>query len=98
MCHGPGADAHNALVDWCSNRLKRVLAERQRVCEISLGNNAKSFRVQDLDFRWGSCDNGNVSYFHWKVALLPLRIIDYVITHELLHLKIPATTQFFGKN
>ncbi|MCP4571823.1 MAG: M48 family metallopeptidase [bacterium] len=42
-------------------------------------------RVLDLGFRWGSCGKGTVN-FHWAVILLPPRIVDYVIVHELVHL------------
>jgi predicted metal-dependent hydrolase len=97
MVHGLGDDARRALIAWYTERLKRVLNERLRACEISVGHNAKSFRVQDLGFRWGSCGKGNVLYFHWKLVLLPLHIIDYVITHELLHLKITHHTPIFWK-
>ncbi len=43
-------------------------------------------RVLDLGFRWGSCGQGGTVNFHWAVILLPPRIVDYVIVHELVHL------------
>ena len=43
-------------------------------------------RVLDLGFRWGSCGAGGALNFHWAVILLPPRIVDYVIVHELAHL------------
>lgn len=42
--------------------------------------------VQDLGYRWGSCGKGGKLYFHWKTLLLPPRIVEYVIVHELVHL------------
>lgn len=97
MLQGLGDDSRHALVDWYASRLKRLLAERMPAIAVSVGNSAKSFRVQDLGFRWGSCGKGSVVYFHWKVALLPLQIIDYVIAHELAHLKIVHHTPDFWK-
>jgi predicted metal-dependent hydrolase len=42
--------------------------------------------VRDLGFRWGSCGRNGVLYFNWKVLQLPVRLVDYVIMHELVHL------------
>ena len=97
MRHGLHEEARNALIDWYSCRLKSLLNDRVTTVATSVGNNAKSFRVQDLGFRWGSCGKNGIVYFHWKVALLPLRIVDYVIAHELVHLKIAHHTPIFWK-
>ena len=43
-------------------------------------------RVQDLGYRWGSCGKGELLYFHWKTILLPARIAEYVVVHEMAHL------------
>lgn len=43
-------------------------------------------KVGDLGYRWGSCGKGDMLYFHWKTILLPARIVEYVVVHELAHL------------
>ena len=52
-------------------------------------------RVQDLGYRWGSCGKGGWLYFHWKTILLPARIVEYVVVHELAHLHEPHHTPAF---
>ena len=47
----------------------------------------KRVDVRDLGYRWGSCGKNGVLYFNWKVLQLPKRLIDYVILHELIHLR-----------
>ena len=37
--------------------------------------------------RWGSCDNKSNISLNWKLVMLPSKIIDYVIIHELCHTK-----------
>ena len=45
----------------------------------------KKVKVRSYKNRWGSCAyNGDISY-NWKLIMLPEKIIDYVIVHELAH-------------
>ena len=44
--------------------------------------------VRDLGFRWGSCGRNGVLFFNWKIFQLPIRLVDYVVLHELIHLNV----------
>tara|TARA_B110000196_G_C21145128_1_gene666155 strand:- start:1463 stop:2176 length:714 start_codon:yes stop_codon:yes gene_type:complete len=49
--------------------------------------NVKSIKVREYKSRWGSCSiEGNIT-FNWKLIMAPPKIIEYVIIHELIHLK-----------
>jgi predicted metal-dependent hydrolase len=52
-------------------------------------------KVQDLGYRWGSCGKGGWLYFHCKIVLLPARIAEYVVVHEMAHLHEPHHTPEF---
>jgi predicted metal-dependent hydrolase len=44
-------------------------------------------QVKELGFRWATClANGDV-HFHWKCLMAPLTVIDYIVVHELCHLR-----------
>jgi predicted metal-dependent hydrolase len=43
----------------------------------------------------GSCGKGARINFHWRSILLPPRIIEYVIVHELVHILEPHPTPAF---
>jgi predicted metal-dependent hydrolase len=43
-------------------------------------------KVRELGYRWGSCSKNGVIFFNWKLLQLPVRLVDYVIAHELTHL------------
>lgn len=54
-------------------------------------------KVQDLGYRWGSCSKSKLLHFHWKTILLPARIAEYVVVHEMAHLYEPHHTQEFWR-
>ncbi len=52
-----------------------------------VGVRATGVEVRDLGYRWGSRGKGEKLYFHWRTALLPPGIVEYVVVHELVHLR-----------
>ncbi len=65
-------------VEWLRNRVDRLSHFTAR--------KPKKIEVRDLGVRWGSCGQSGVVYFNWKVLQLPVRLVDYSIMHELIHL------------
>lgn len=65
----------------------RVIAARLK--EISQANNAYVAKIVIGDFhaKWGSCDSKSVIKFNWRLAMLGQQIVDFVIYHEITHLK-----------
>ncbi|MBM9605682.1 M48 family metallopeptidase [Desulfopila inferna] len=45
--------------------------------------------IKNYTSRWGCCFGDGRIYFNWKIIMAPERIIDYVVIHELCHLREP---------
>jgi predicted metal-dependent hydrolase len=73
--------------EWLSERVSRLA--RRSAAEI------KGIRIRDLGYRWGSCGRSGVLYLNWRLLQLPVTLIDYVIVHELMHLKERNHTPFW---
>ncbi len=52
-------------------------------------------KIMELQNRWASCTaKGNVN-FHWKCAMAPVDVLNYIVAHELTHLLHPNHTSAF---
>ena len=89
----PGAREH--FIRWYSERARIWLSGRVAEYQSRMEVHPAGVKVQDLGYRWGSCGKGDWLYFHWKSILLPPRIAEYVVVHEIAHLHEPHHTPAF---
>jgi predicted metal-dependent hydrolase len=46
-------------------------------------------RIGDQRTLWGSCSPRGTLSFNWRLVLTPFDVLDYVVVHELCHLRVP---------
>lgn len=90
-------DGREHLVRWYCERARPWLWSKVQDFAARMEVDPTGLRVQDLGYRWGSCGKGDVLYFHWKTILLPARIAEYVVVHEMAHLHEPHHTPDFWR-
>jgi len=55
-------------------------------------------KISQARTRWGSCSPTGALSFSWRLVIAPLRAIDYVVVHELVHLQVKNHSRdFWGK-
>ncbi len=90
----PGGRAH--MVRWYSDHARVWVRKRVERWQGRIRVSPSDVVVQDLGYRWGSCGKGRNLYFHWRSILLPPRIVEYIVVHELVHLyEAHHTPQFW---
>ncbi|MDO9710369.1 M48 family metallopeptidase [Paracraurococcus lichenis] len=52
-----------------------------------LGVSPKAIRLKDTRSRWGSCAPDGTLAFSWRLVMAPDWVLDYVVAHEVAHLK-----------
>jgi predicted metal-dependent hydrolase len=75
--------------DWKKNKEKYLKIAQKKVEEFNKFYNFsyKNISIRDQKSRWGSCsEKGNLN-FNYRVFLLPEKEMDYIIIHEICHLK-----------
>lgn len=91
-----GSDAaHLAFETFYKEKGQARISERIAYFAPRVGVVTGDLQIKDLGFRWASCLTGGAIYFHWKCLMAPLAVIDYVVVHELCHLRFRDHTDAF---
>ena len=65
--------------------------------ENMLGVKHTRLTLRDTTSRWGSCSSNGTLSFCWRLAMTPEFVIDYLIAHEVAHLKHMDHSSAFWK-
>jgi len=87
VCRTLLPDIRHRLKCWYVQEAQREIHARCMWFSMTTGYTPKSIRITDARQRWGSCTSTGGLNFSWRLIQAPLEIVDYVIVHELVHLK-----------
>ncbi len=87
----PAAASEQQLKDrvqgWLQQEAKRIFHERLPLYAAKLGVTYRSCALSSATTQWGSCTADGRIRLNWKLIHFSLPLIDYVIAHELSHLR-----------
>ena len=75
------------LLLWIKKRARIKLKKRLDFWAQRLRVDYKRFVLSNPKRRWGSCSCDNVIRLNWRLMLAPLPVVDYVVAHELCHVR-----------
>ena len=81
------ASGKDSLRSWYQQTASSFLPDRVSVYEEIMGCNSRSVRISRARSRWGSCSADNRIALSWRLMMAPPAIIDYVVVHELAHIR-----------
>ena len=79
--------ANDLLEKALREKARTVFAERLAIHAPRLGVGQPPLRLSSARTRWGSCSHHGGIALNWRLVLMPLAIVDYVVCHELAHIK-----------
>jgi predicted metal-dependent hydrolase len=92
------ADFWPQLKAWYREQALGLLKERLRYLGAHMGLEPGPVELKDWKRRWGECHPDGRLKFNWRLIMLPPEVIDYVVVHELAHLKFPGhNPRFWGQ-
>ncbi len=83
------------LSEWLKERALLFFSRRVEYFAGLLGLKYGCINVKDQKTRWGSCSSRGRLSFNWRLLLAPPEILDYIVVHEVCHLKYHDHSQRF---
>lgn len=68
-------------------KAKETITKRVSYFARLMGVSYRNITIREQKTRWGSCSSEKNLNFNWKLILAPPEVLDYVVVHELCHLK-----------
>lgn len=94
----------DAMDRWYRSHAEAIFRERLEYCleaAASLRSQPIRLRIRPMKRRWGSCSNAGTITLNTDLVKAPLHCIEYVIMHELCHLRVhdhsPAFFRLLGR-
>ncbi len=86
---------HRRTIDFLKKQTLNRLTDMTLQKAASIEKKVSSVTIKDTKSRWGSCSTlGNINY-NWRICMAPPEVIDYLVCHEVSHLKHPNHSSAF---
>ncbi|MBM4397479.1 MAG: M48 family metallopeptidase [Deltaproteobacteria bacterium] len=94
---GRRAVVQRAVVAWYRRQAARRLPERVARYAARAGLPAPKVLIRGQEKRWGSCSRKGEIRLNWQVVMAPMTLVDYVVAHEVCHLRVPDHSAAFWR-
>lgn len=73
---------------WLKRRVRRDVMEIASAYRKRFGLKPRAIRVADMKTGWGACGPSGTILINWTLVFAPKAVLEYVVAHELAHLKV----------
>jgi len=78
---------HRRIKDFIKKEAKVKLTKLSKEKSALIDAKLKAVTIKDTKSRWGSCSTYKNINYSWRISLAPMAVIDYLVSHEVAHLK-----------
>ncbi len=89
------SSVRDKFIDFYKTKARTRLPKHVAQYAKKMGLNPSGIRIQELKNRWASCSADGTLNFHWRCVMAPITALEYIVVHELAHLKHPNHTPEF---
>jgi predicted metal-dependent hydrolase len=81
------AEARDLFSHWFKREAREKITERVDYYSRRFQLAPEGIKITSARFRWGSCSRDDRLSFSWRIIMASLTVIDYVLIHELVHIR-----------
>lgn len=85
--HSKSSNKQKVIKEFLKKQANVYIISRAKQIAQNFGFEYKDIQITSAKRSWGSCNSLKCLKFNYKTIMLPKQLIDYVICHELCHLK-----------
>lgn len=84
-----GAREHlpRRIEDSLKKIIRNEISELANIKAQTIGKRVNRVTLRDTRSRWGSCSSDRNLMFSWRLVFAPYEVLDYVVSHEVAHLR-----------
>lgn len=86
--HATGEQIKDAVQAWLMRQAKRLFTERLDHFAPRLGVQWRKLALSNAGTRWGTAHSDGTIRLNWRLVHFRMPVIDYVVAHELSHLRV----------
>ncbi|ARS91261.1 M48 family metallopeptidase [Natrarchaeobaculum aegyptiacum] len=93
--HVEDTSVKRALETLYRRKARETFEERAEYYAEQMGVEYEKIEVRNQRTKWGSCSTTGTLGLNWRLMMAPQEIVDYIVIHELAHLREPNHTDAF---
>ncbi len=90
-------EAKLVFMTWYREQASTIIIELVESRAQEIGFSYQLVRITNAGKRWGSCGVKGSLNFAWRLVMAPLEVIDYVVIHEMVHLKVKNHSKIYWR-
>lgn len=85
----------SAIEKWYRKEASDIIEEKASEYAACIHVSFQKIHIKDTKSRWGSCSSKGNLNFNWRLVMAPEPVLDYVVIHELCHLRYMDHSKHF---